>query len=212
LGLALLTKQPDASFEQTYGDMSQEISFEYRQFLQHVGNGLRADLCSWDWKTKFKVVKSGSVTQAKIDAGKGWQPSRLILTEGEEYEFSAAGNWTMSKEAPPLDADGDTGGTGRLVGALLTEDIRDYALGDEFELGRFGSFTAPGSGKLYLRCRDRWTDLADNRGSVTVKLKLKDKGPALAPPKLEDEKKRPGDKQKSGDKPQTTDKPADESR
>src|SRR5205823_1487513 len=84
LGLALLTKQPDASFEQTYGDMSQEISFEYRQFLEHVDNGLRADLCSWDWKAKFKVVKSGNVTQAKVEAGKGWQPSRLILTEGEE--------------------------------------------------------------------------------------------------------------------------------
>jgi hypothetical protein len=209
LGLAILTNQADASFEQTYGDMAQEISFEYRQFLQHVDNGLRADLSSWDWKAKFKVVKSGTVTQARVEAAKGWQPSRLIVTEGEEYEYSAAGNWTISKDAGPLDGDGAVDGAGRLVGALLTEEKQDYSLGEEFELGKFGTFTAPGGGKLYLRCRDRWTDLANNRGNLTVKLKLKDKGPPLAPPKSDDEKKKPTDKPKPGDMPQPADTPAD---
>jgi hypothetical protein len=38
-------------------------------------------------------------------------------------------------------------------------------------LGVDGTFTAPGDGKLYLRCQDAWNQLADNHGSVKVKIK-----------------------------------------
>jgi hypothetical protein len=190
LGLALLTKQPDASFEQTYGDMAKEISFEYRQFLKNLGTGYRADLCSWDWKAKFKPVKSGAVTQVKIDSGRGWQPSRLTIAGNEEYEYSVAGTWSLSKDTPPVSADGGAQGRGKLIGVLLSDDKRDYALGEPFELGKFGSLKAPAGGNLYLRCRDDWSAIADNRGIVTVRLKLKNKGPALLPPKTDDEKQK----------------------
>ncbi|MBS0260515.1 MAG: hypothetical protein JSS02_01055, partial [Planctomycetes bacterium] len=75
LGMALLTNQPDASFEEAFGSMAKEISFEYRQFLKQVDTGYRADLCSWDWKTKSKLAKSASVIESKIDSARGWQPS-----------------------------------------------------------------------------------------------------------------------------------------
>jgi hypothetical protein len=194
LGLALLTNQPDASFEQAFGGMAQEISFEYRQFLAHVDTGFRADLCSWDWKAKFKLAKTGNVTPAKIEAGKGWQPSRLIVTEGEDYEYSVAGKWSTQSDGPLVDADGDERGRARLVGALLTEVNGDYFLSEPFELGKFGFFTSPGPGNLYLRCRDDWSSIADNRNSVAVRLKLKSKGPPLAPPKEDDGKKKAAEK------------------
>jgi hypothetical protein len=201
LGLALLTNQPDASFEQAFGAMAQEISFEYRQFLRNVEMGYRADLCSWDWKAKFKLAKTGNTTQAKIDAGKGWQPSRLILTEGEEYEYSVSGKWSTKENGPCVDPDGDASGRGRLIGALLTEVNGDYHLSEPFELGRFDSFKSPGPGNLYLRCRDEWSSIADNRDSVTVRLKLKRKGEPLAPPKEDDGKKRPAEKASSDKTP-----------
>jgi len=203
LGLGLLTKQ-DVSFEQTYGNMAKEISFEYRQFLQDVERGYRADLCSWDWKSKFMLVKTAKVTSVKIEAGRGWQASRLIVQAGEEYEFSAAGNWVMSKGDQGVDADGDSDGNGRLIGALLTDEGDDFALGEPFELGRFGTFTAPGEGNLFLRCREPWSDIADNRGTVMVKLKLKGKGPALTAPKKEEQKKSAGDKKRKGGKDKET--------
>ena len=190
LGLALLTKQPGASFEQAYGDMAKEISFEYRQFLKNLETGYRADLCSWDWKTKFKLVRSGAVSQVKIKAGEGWQPSRLIVNEGDEYEYSVAGTWTLSPDGVPVDADGDARGRGKLIGVLLSDENRDYTLGKPFELGKFGSVTAPGNGSLYLRCREDWGGLADNQGTVSVKLKLKCKGPPLSPPKSDDDGKK----------------------
>jgi len=210
LGIALLTKQPGASFEQTYGDMAKEISFEYRQFLKTVETGYRADLCSWDWKAKFKLVKTGAPSQVKIDANKGWQPSRLIVSEGEEYEFSVGGTWTLAKDGPAIDADGDEKGHGKLIGVLLSDENRDYALGEPFELGKFGSLTAPASGSLYLRCREGWAAIADNKGTVTVKLKLKNKGPALAPPKTEDDRKTLTAKTKSDDKKAPTENSAEE--
>lgn len=204
LGLGLLMNQ-DVSFEQTYGDMAKEISFEYRQFLKHLEPGHRVDLCSWDWKAKFKLVKSANISTAKVEAGRGWQASRLILIKGEEYEYSASGTWSMSKNTPAVDADGEADGTGKLVGAVLTDANGDYALGEPFELGKFGSFAAPEDGNLYLRCQDGWAELADNRGSLTVKLKLKDKGAPLAPPKSEDDKKKPNEK-KPGEKKEPDEK------
>lgn len=209
LGLGLLTKDPEASFEQTYGDMAREISFEYRQFLQNLETGCRADLCSWDWKAKFKLVKGAQTTTVKIDAARGWQPARLIVMAGQEYEYSAAGMWYTAADAEPVDPDGNADGAGRLVGALLTDEGGDYKLSEPFELGRFGSLTAPGEGNLYLRCREGWAGLADNRGNVTVKLKLKGKGAPLAPPKNEPDKKKPTDKKPTA-KATSKDRPADE--
>ncbi|HEY2249851.1 MAG TPA: hypothetical protein VGH74_02280, partial [Planctomycetaceae bacterium] len=146
----------------------------------------------------------------KIDAGKGWQPSRLIVSEGEEYEFSVGGTWTISKDGAAIDADGDKKGHGKLIGVLLSDENRDYALGEPFELGRFGSLTAPGSGSLYLRCREGWAAIPDNKGTVTVKLKLKNKGPALAPPKTEDDRKITTAKPKPEDKKAPIDSSAEE--
>jgi hypothetical protein len=51
--------------------------------------------------------------------------------------------------------------------------FEDYQLSDPFELGSSGEWEAPSDGQLYLRCHDDWNSLADNSGSVTVKLKLK---------------------------------------
>jgi hypothetical protein len=48
--------------------------------------------------------------------------------------------------------------------------MSDYELSEPFELGQSGSFKAPADGKLYLRCRDRWSELGDNDGSVLVKM------------------------------------------
>jgi len=188
LGLGLLTKQ-DVSFEQTYGDMAKEISFEYREFINHLEPGFRVDLCGFDWKAKFKPVKTSTITTSKVDAGRGWQPSRLELIAGEEYEYSAAGTWTTAKDTKSVDASGADDGTGRLVGVTLKDEGGEYSLGEPFDLGTYGSFTAPESGNLYLRCQDKWTKIPDNKGSMTVKLKLKSKGAPLPLPKDEPGKK-----------------------
>ncbi|HEV3344366.1 MAG TPA: hypothetical protein VG125_28580 [Pirellulales bacterium] len=172
LGLALLKKEP-TSFEAVYGNMAEEIVFEYRFFLGHLEQGFRADLCSWDWKRKFRLPKGSAVVTAKIRADRGWQPSGVLVAKDSAYTCEAGGTWQTTKEGEPVPADGRADdGAGKLVGALMTEDEgKNYQLGEPFDLGADAVFTASANGKLYLRCQDKWSELADNKGILTVKLK-----------------------------------------
>jgi hypothetical protein len=172
LGLALLKKEP-TSFETVYGDMAEEIVFEYRFFLGHLEQGFRSDLCSWDWKRKFRQPKGSAVVTAKIKADRGWQPSGVLVAQGATYHCEAGGTWQTSKESDAVSADGRADdAAGRLVGVIMTEDDgKNYQLGEPFDLGTDANFTASTGGKLYLRCQDKWGELADNKGTLTVKLK-----------------------------------------
>lgn len=170
LGLGLLMKKP-VSFNQTYGAMAREISFEYLFFLEHFDQGFRCDLCQWDWKTKFRKPNSVRPLSSKINANQGWQASRVLVEEGKEYQFSTLGEWKTDSDAESITAKGVDNGQGRLLGIVLFENEEGaYTLSEEFELGEAGSFKAPASGTLYLRCRDAWHQLADNSGKVTVKI------------------------------------------
>jgi hypothetical protein len=177
LGLALLTKK-NTSFEQVYGNMAEEISFEYLFFLNHLEIGFRTDLCSWDWKTRYTSPRRNASLLTKIEANRGWQPSRLKAKKGEEYLVSAEGTWQLSKDGEKLTADGDKEGKGKLVGILFD----DYKLSEPFEIGMYGKFTSPGDGDLLLRCNDEWHELADNSGQISVRLKRGDAPTPLPKP------------------------------
>ncbi|MFV0445080.1 MAG: hypothetical protein ACK5Q5_16010 [Planctomycetaceae bacterium] len=165
LGLAMLNRQ-SVDFTQVYGEQAAEVAFEYDFFLRHVESGYRVDLCSWDWKSKAAPPRSSGTT-SRIDAGKGWQSAKVTLTAGQAYDFDANGEWTLTDDGAAVSADGDAAGEGRLVGCLFS----NYQLSPEFELGRRGTLTAERDGTLFLRCRDGWGSLGDNKGTLTVKLR-----------------------------------------
>ncbi|MBI1347513.1 hypothetical protein GC163_14635 [bacterium] len=167
LGLSILA-EGNQTFESVYGSMAPEISFEYLQFLEHLDQGYRVDLCSWDWKTKAIGVRGKSQVQSRINAGRGWQATRLLTKADQSYAYTADGEWQLGKEGEKLTADGDEKGQGKLVGVIFD----DYKLSEPFELGREGRWTAPQEGALFVRCQDEWNNLADNNGTVTLKLKL----------------------------------------
>jgi len=167
LGMALLAKN-DVDFWQVYGTQSDEIQFEYKLFLKDLEPGYRCDLCSWDWTTRFKGLQGKAKLRAAIRADRGWQASRLKVFEGTEYQYETTGSWRIEKEGDALDANGNESGAGRLVGVVFS----DYELSEPFELGEEGKFTAPGDGDLFLRCRDGWGEIGDNRGTINVSLKL----------------------------------------
>jgi hypothetical protein len=166
LGLAMLAEQP-VTFEQTYGAMAREITFEYHFFLKHFDTGYRADLTSWNWGAEFRPLqRSGRPISSRIKAERGWQPAGLVVTSGNEYAYECSGSWKTSKSGSSLSADGGEASQGRLMGVLL----KDFELSEPFELGVDGKFIAPGDGRLYVRCQDQWNELADNSGTVTIKL------------------------------------------
>jgi len=170
LGLGLLMNKP-VSFNQTYGAMDREISFEYLFFLKHFDQGFRCDLCQWDWKTKFRKPNSVRPLTSKVEANQGWQASRVLVEEGREYQISTLGEWNTATESKDVTARGDDSGQGTLMGVVLYEnENEEYELSAAFELGKAERFQAPASGKLFLRCRDNWHELADNSGKISVKI------------------------------------------
>jgi len=212
LGLALLKNQ-DVSFEQVYGSMAQEIMFEYQFFIEHLEQGVRADLISFDWNRKFRNSRGKSPVRATISADHGWQPSGLYVDADQKYVYSAEGQVQLAKDGAILDGNGiavaappeggeterltasvtppaaerstdqETVQPGQLIGVVLTYDeTKGYALSKQFLLGRYGEFTAPATGKLFLRCEDKWGELADNEGELTVNVRASDAGGPLKEP------------------------------
>ena len=177
LGLGLLNGK-DVTFQSVYGAMAKEINFEYQFFLRHIDQGFRADLCAWDWKAKYPPCKGSTAFTAKVDATKGWQPSRISVEADQSYDFSSSGTWKTSSAGKAVDAEGGDEGAGRLVGIIFD----DYKLSEPFNLGAYGTFKPPQSGNLMLRCEDKWNELADNSGKLQVRLKLTGKGNPLPMP------------------------------
>lgn len=169
LGMALLHGQR-TSFTDVYGPMANEISFEYLQFLQNFDIGYRVDLCNWDWNAKHNKLTSRPV-RAKVKAAAGWQPARITVQADSIYRYSTEGHWSVTAQKEQLSAAGQDDGTGRLEGVVF----HDYELTEPFELGKGGEFTPPIDGKLFLRCRDRWNELADNSGEITVRFEKAEK-------------------------------------
>jgi hypothetical protein len=188
LGLALLTGKR-ASFEQVYGSMAKEISFEYLFFLEHFGVGYRADLVAWDWKTKFRAPRGATLVSAKIASRAGWQPTRCQVRKDTEYEFSAAGQWQTDADSGLCSADGRDDGSGRLIGVLFDTDA--YELSEPFELGAYGKWTAPEDGQLFVRCQEDWHLIDDdNSGTLDFRIKFADRGKPLPDPRGETTKPR----------------------
>lgn len=177
LGLGFLSGQR-VSFADTYGAMMSEIEFEYEFFIRHFDQGYRVDLCSWNWKKKSRPLEGDASIASRIAANRGWQPSGVVVTSGNKYDYSASGGWQTAKDAKELSADGAQDGRGRLEGVIFN----DFALGEPFPLGASGSFASPGDGRLFLRCKDAWNELADNKGQLTVTIKSSANGTPLVDP------------------------------
>ena len=164
LGLALLSGKP-VQFKDAYGPQSQEIEFEYALFLEHLCEGYRMDLCAWDWRKSRTKVPRTRGTPFTVKARAGWQPTPIVVKEGDVYTVTTDGEWTID-DATETTADGAADGRGRLVGVIFD----DYELSEPFDLGADVCFTAPRDGQLVLRCRDDWGALADNDGTIKGKL------------------------------------------
>ena len=172
LGERLMPPGNNASFQTEFADGAAEIDFEYQQMMQHLGNGYRQDLCSWNWKQKTFPI-DGRGRKSDVAARGGWQATGGVVKAGQTYEVVAAGEWAVDGQ-PAFAADGQANGRGQLIGAILTkreataEQGPSYVLSDEIPLGSQASFTAPADGQLFLRCREPLTQIDDNQGKIKV--------------------------------------------
>jgi len=171
LAIALMEERPGVSFESVYGPVAKEVAFEYDQFLRTVGNGYRADLVAWPWKARFRTLAGTASQTATVKADAGWQASGILVDRGTGYSVAASGDWKTAAAGTSCTAAGDGSGRGRLEGAVLIERDDGFTLSAAIPLGADDMFTAPADGRLFLRCNDAWTELADNSGEIEVVLR-----------------------------------------
>ena len=164
LAIALMEQREGVSFQSVYGQFGNRLAFEYRLFLEYLGNGFRPDLCAWQWDGKFKRLTGEALVNKKIKAAYGWQGSGLQVEKGVSYDVIAQGEWSTTQGAGGVGGDGADDGKGRLIGVIFKE----FQLSEAIVLGEEMSFVAPSDGTLFLRCRDKWTQLTDNSGELHV--------------------------------------------
>ena len=167
LGLNMMARKPD-SFDAAFGKVADQISFEYDQFVKNFGNGYRADLCAWDWRTKCSNLSSDGRVKQNVKSRRGWQATKLLTRKGVSYDYIAQGNWKIGTGEDEITANGREDGAGKLIGMIFHDDFDQSEL---FELGEKGSFVGSSEGQLYVRCREEWTGLADNLGEITLHIR-----------------------------------------
>jgi hypothetical protein len=163
LGQDYLANQED-TFAKRFDPVARELAFEYQFTIAHMAPGYRVDLCAWDWGKHVRCLSGGRPVRARVEAARGYQASGLLVTAGQSYTYKASGSWTADVQAGPTSADGGAQDGGRLEAVVM----RDYQLSEPILLGQDGTFAAPCDGQLYLRCRDDWSRLGDNEGSIVV--------------------------------------------
>lgn len=175
LGETIMPPEGKATFQSEFANVASEISFEYEQFVKHLGNGYQQELCSWDWKTKAIGVDTRG-KKAKVIARRGWQASGALVKAGETYQIQTEGTWTIDGREP-FSAEGLENGNGRLVGVILSKSENredrwaEYQLSEEYQLGENASFSALVTGHLYLRCQEPLTQIGDNQGELKVTIR-----------------------------------------
>jgi hypothetical protein len=142
-----------------------EAAFEFSQFIEHLDVGYRTNLCAWEWDRRPQPLRHQRTISRRVKAARGYQATGLAVRAGQRVAYRALGQWSTGPDAVSITADGTEDGTGRLIAVLFHE----YRLSEPFELGTSGTFSAPGPGHVYVRCRDHWNGLADNAGAVTLK-------------------------------------------
>jgi hypothetical protein len=169
LGLAYLTGE-DPQFDDYFVDCRRELETEFQHFVSQIDRGYRVDLCRWNWRAESELLEPGNEAHANVHAGRGLQATGMIVASRVEYAFESRGMWQIDRSGPALNSDGQTNGAGQLVGAVFS----DQKMSEPIDLGSSGTFVAPSDGTLYLRCRDAWHTIADNKGSMKVRIKRKD--------------------------------------
>ena len=128
---------------------------------------LRTDGFSWSEDGTILLLQDAH-SPVIIEAGRGWQASRIAVQADRTYNVTATGQWQTAKDAEPVDADGDDRGIGRLQAVIWS----DYQLTRAVEVGAKATIKPARDGKLFFRCSDGWGRLHDNTGRITASVKL----------------------------------------
>ena len=122
---------------------------------------------------------------AVIASDQGWQSSLIHVEQGKTYNVVAEGTFILAEKPKPWESTADGISfryfrgqpLGRLVMMIRPDsDTRvsnPRSILQEYPLGAKATWMAPVSGTIYFRLNDAWDELANNKGSVVVRVTQK---------------------------------------
>jgi hypothetical protein len=126
----------------------------------------------------FPAAPSKSSSSATIASNRGWQVTEIQVEAGRGYSVTASGRFTLADKPKPWVSEANGVSIryvkGRPIGLLLASVLADdpgeraSSMLTVVPLGNSVTFKAPFTGRLCLRVNDAFSELSDNRGSLTV--------------------------------------------
>jgi hypothetical protein len=116
-----------------------------------------------------------------IAADRGWQSSGVQVEASRSYRITAEGRFTVAQEPRPWECE-PNGVTlryhrglplGVLLGCVRRDDFAENHLSAFLKPGVIGTgrtIRAPATGVLYFRINDSPAELADNQGTLTIRI------------------------------------------
>jgi hypothetical protein len=170
----------DKRFVQSFARDRQQLDKEWRLFTSTLVYGHDIASEAIDFKPGQPLAAGGS-QRVTLQSNRGWQSTGVLVTAGQPVHISATGRYTIAHDEN-IDGDGapwpcePNGVTldyhaGRPLGELLaTVDTGDGAFTTWRPIGLHADYTPPATGTLYLRVNDAPNTLADNEGTLDVRV------------------------------------------
>jgi len=160
------------------GDWPQ-VAEEWQLFVEQLDFAYDFDREAIDFRPGKPLPRAGATLEVAAD--RGWQSSGIELEAGSTYRLRASGRYQVGNQPRPWWSEPD-GVTirywhGQRLGALLAavhpepfDPQSTSALISPVLVGAEATIRPTQSGTLYLRINDSPADLADNAGSVQVRV------------------------------------------
>ncbi|HEY1603054.1 MAG TPA: hypothetical protein VGG64_25850 [Pirellulales bacterium] len=156
-----------------------QLDEEWQLFADRLEYGYDLQREAIDFRPGVPLPREGKTV--RIAADRGWQSSGIELEAGRTYRLRASGSYQIAKgERPWLS---DPGGVtiryweGRPLGVLLAavhpepfDSRSDSALLSPTIIGQEATLQPTATGTLYLRVNDSPAELADNAGTLEVRV------------------------------------------
>ena len=178
----------DGEFEPRFRDAfypdRRNLSTEWTLFENQLQPGYDTQAAAIEFQPE-KPLEAGAERKVLIQADRGWQDIGLRVSEGQAFEISAAGRFTLADDPKPWVSEPQGisfeyfGGLplGRLVACFDADPADDddanpgRHLLQTVSIGKSGRLTIPANGRLLLRLNDAWDLLSDNTGGVDVTIR-----------------------------------------
>lgn len=154
------------------------LADEWRMYVQDIEYGYDFSRVQLQIAPGQPVPREGA--SVAVAADRSWQPSGIRLEAGKSYQISASGRYQVANQGGPWWCE-PNGVTlryyhGQPLGVLLATvrsdqyDPANPAWSNPQVVGLAGQLSPRVSGTLYLRINDSAAELADNSGSLNVKV------------------------------------------